>query len=199
MKRTFAALTLLAACGQPAHAESLDTTVRQLTAAHIHGERDNAASVTERQQLLEDGELVAFCAEVVMPANRILNADGFESRHVAMLGFTPVHGYYPGHHVIEVWHPNRERWVVVDIDYGVMFDQSAITLPDGRVTPEPLEAGSRDTERSGAYPDVAQAVGFVVDGFVYYDPADYTPAESAILAAQQWRPFVGDFVAAFYG
>lgn len=192
MRWLLAGLLVLTACGRPASAqptESLDAVVRQLAAAHTHGERDNSATVEERVALLEAGGLQSFCLEVVVAAQQFLADRGFDARHVALVALHPdADGIYQGHHVIEVWHPDRERWVIVDIDYGVMFDQTAASLPDGRVTPEPLEPDARDTEWAGGYPLVADGVGVVVDATPRFDPVHYTDAERAVLVAQGWLP-----------
>jgi hypothetical protein len=194
---------LLAGCA-PARAATaeLDPVLAELAAAHSHGTRDNYATLDNRIERLTAGSLVAYCAEVAAPAEAILTDAGFTVRRVGLLRLTPDEGgVYRGHHLLEAWHPDRERWVSVDLDFGVIYDQRAVTLPTGRVAAEPLETGnnSGDPEGRHAYPYVAQAVGLMRDGVYWYDATAYTTVEEATLRGQLWQPWPGDFTADFYG
>lgn len=200
MRAAILAGLLAVGCAQAEAAPpALEPMLAELAAAHAHGTRDNDAPIVDRVALLDAGELVSFCAEVVGPATIIVDRE-FDARRVWLMDLQPdADGIHQAHHVVEVFDPDRGRWVVFDIDYGVLFDQPAMSLPAGRDAPEPLEATARDTEWEGGYPLVAEGVALFEDGVPWFDAAAYTASERATMEAAGWRAWPGDFAAHFYG
>lgn len=175
-------------------AMSLDEVLRHLAASHTHDTRDNDQFVEDRIAALVSGDLVSWCYEVAVPTQMILERLGYTARIASFVAFDLYDdGTRGGHHVVELWHPEWERWVVVDIDYGRMYDQPAATLGDGRVEPILLEDAPLDPEVSTAYPKV-------LDGFALnfrYDPAQYTAEQVRIMDEAFWQP-EPDFDRHFY-
>ncbi len=60
-------------------------------------------------------------------------------------------------------------WVVAGLDYGVRLEQTAISLPNGRVQSIPLENDALDTERRGGNPGVAVGVAVESGGVMWFD------------------------------
>ena len=178
---------------------TFDEVVDHLAASHTHAERDNDAPVVDRTQALVDGELVSWCWQVAQPANRILDELGYTSRLVALLALEPyADGTYEGHQLIEAWHPDLNRWVVIDIDYGIMLDQRADELTEHRTILRPLETDWR--EPGNAYAMAAGVVGIRHgEGPAIFDPTDYTTAERKHITSIGGWESSNDFGSEFYG
>lgn len=172
----------------------------ELAESHEHGETHNALTTNERIELLKGGQLSSWCLEVVLPSMAILQSEGYQVRHVRMIGeTTDERGVHLAHHVLEVWDNTDERWIVADIDNGVVLDQTAAAIPAGWTTPTPLETEHGDIDAEDQYPMRADMIGIrIPDAGVFYDPDIYTTEQVAIMEANYWQP-MPDFSGFFYG
>lgn len=179
---------------------SFDELTRHLAASHTHDTRDNMISDTARVQLLVDGDLRSWCLEAAVPTYMILHHLGYQVRLVSMLAFTPyADGTIGGHHVVEVWHPDLKRWVVLDIDYDRIFDQPAYTLSRYRNPAVVLDDDAPNPEAPDAYPTVAAGIGYRTGGRPVFDPDAYTTKQIALMEDAGWVPSPDPFLEHFYG
>lgn len=164
--------------------------VEQLAASHTHATTHNDLPDEDRAALLIEGELEAWCLQVVVPSVMVLRSEGYLVRHVRVIGLGEfdASGKIPSHHVIEVWDEPAGEWRIADIDRGQRLEQTATSLTNfswGDVTP--LEDNAEPIGDPASYPLFMEAVGFVVPSYGYvYDPDRYSTEQIDVLDDYGW-------------
>ena len=103
--------------------------LRGLSALQIHGNRDDGKSVDElRTLLLTRAFLSITCGTIASVAVALLKDLGFRARLVASLTLEEWNTYDNGHCLCEVFFPEEDKWVLVDVDFGFVFRKDGILL-----------------------------------------------------------------------
>lgn len=188
---------------------ALDDLLYVIAARHAYGDRDNALAFPDALERLSAGGLQQQCGQISTTALDLLTLVGYRARLVALLTGDAWNGCDDGHVALEVWHPDFERWLLVDFSTDRLYMQTVgefsaargvyrrltnAPMADGYVTPcteSPLAAGDVDTW----YDRIAQ-IPLIYAGGVWYADAGHP---LAVRAREYGYRVVGGWHERFYG
>jgi len=108
---------------------SLIPLVMALSALQVHGNRQNSESLdTLKKKLVVDPWVSITCGKIAQLASSILSAEGYKTRMVGCSTLEPRNGYNDGHAIFEVYSPQAGKWIVVDADMGLLFQDGGAFL-----------------------------------------------------------------------
>lgn len=106
---------------------SLDTLLSSLSWAVTHGNSDNKLPIEKLEKKAQHDKLYLTCGYVTPFARKLLTDLGYKTRTINMATLGAKNGYDDAHVMMEVFHPIEKRWILVDLDNNVLFEDSTST------------------------------------------------------------------------
>ncbi len=101
---------------------SLIPLLMALSNLQIHGNRHDSESIeTLKARLYTDPWISVTCGTISALAVNILHEQGFRARWVHTLTLEDWNTYDNGHSLLEVFAPQMGKWILADVDMGLLF------------------------------------------------------------------------------
>jgi len=88
-----------------------------------HGNADNKLSFEDLSQKATNDKLYLTCGFVSPFAKKILDTVGYRSRIVSGITLDKLNNYDDAHVMIEIFHPQMNKWILADIDNNLLFQK----------------------------------------------------------------------------
>ena len=96
--------------------------LRALACVQIHGNRYDGESVEQlKERLLREPWLSITCGTIAGLSVSILQEERFRARRVGALTLDEWNTYDNGHALLEVFDPEAGKWMLADVDMGLLF------------------------------------------------------------------------------
>jgi hypothetical protein len=100
-----------------------------LAALQVHGNRHDVDSLDRLKSRLRVEPWVCItCGTIAALAASVLRDRGYNTRRVTAQTLEKPNGYDDGHELFEVQWPGENRWVLVDVDMGLLFKDGGAFL-----------------------------------------------------------------------
>ncbi len=117
---------------------ALNAILREIAANHWQGYRDdNVFEPLALDAIFQARKLSAHCFFAATYGEWRLTQAGFRARKIVLMNTQPEtwDGRSDSHTLLEVWHPDYDQWIVVDLFFNRLYPQTAVSFLQQRVEP----------------------------------------------------------------
>ena len=94
----------------------------------VHGDADGRKSIPELIDAMASGQPVSLtCGDIAKLVNHVLGDLKIKSRIVQLTKVSDENGYDDGHIINEIYSPIHEKWIALDMDLKLTFEDSGGT------------------------------------------------------------------------
>lgn len=110
------------------YTENLDVLLSSIAWIYSHGTADNSLSNEMINSKALNYKIFATCSKISKWVEDLLQKEGYKTRVISTITLDVWGKFGDRHTMIEVFHPNYQKWVLYDLDNNTYFEKNNIPL-----------------------------------------------------------------------